>query len=203
VAGAGEKAVGKTRPKPKAQANFTDPASRIMKNSDGAYIQAYNAQAVVDEEHQVITAADVTTNASDALNYTPMFDQSAHNTGTRPEQALVDAGYCSEANLEAARDRRRGRLPRPRRLLRAVDGCRQSGSPVVGRRQGSRPSLATFTSTRSIPVTRGTAGPCGRYGHPCGTVQHQPAARLIPVADIVATDRRVRPSAGESATDVV
>ncbi|MDH6128525.1 hypothetical protein P3T39_005508 [Kitasatospora sp. GP82] len=33
-----------------------------MKNSDGAYIQTYNAQAVVDEEHQVITAADVTTN---------------------------------------------------------------------------------------------------------------------------------------------
>jgi transposase len=105
VADAGEKAVGKARPKPKAQANFTDPASRIMKNSDGAYIQAYNAQAVVDEEHQVITAADVTTNPSDALNYTPMLDQSAHNTGTHPKQALVDAGYCSEANLEAARDR--------------------------------------------------------------------------------------------------
>ena len=49
------------QPEPKAQANFTDPDSRIMKNRDGAYIQAYNAQAVVDEEHQVITAADVTT----------------------------------------------------------------------------------------------------------------------------------------------
>lgn len=33
-----------------------------MKNNDGAYIQAYDAQAVVDAEHQVITAADVTTN---------------------------------------------------------------------------------------------------------------------------------------------
>ncbi|OIV39524.1 IS1182 family transposase [Mangrovactinospora gilvigrisea] len=105
VADAGEEAAGKARPKPKAQANFTDPASRIMKNSDGAYMQAYNAQAVVDEEHQVITAADVTTNASDAANYTPMLDQSAHNTGTHPKQALVDAGYCSEANLEAAKDR--------------------------------------------------------------------------------------------------
>ena len=63
------------------------------------------AVAVLHEEHQVITAADVTTNASDALNYTPMLDQSAHNTGTHPKQALVDAGYCSETNLEAARDR--------------------------------------------------------------------------------------------------
>ncbi|MEO3778949.1 IS1182 family transposase [Micromonospora sp. B11E3] len=105
IADAGEAAADKARPKPKAQANFTDPDSRIMKNSDGAYIQAYNAQAVVDEQHQVITAADVTTNASDALNYTTMLDQSAQNTSTHPRQALVDAGYCSEANLEAAKDR--------------------------------------------------------------------------------------------------
>jgi transposase len=105
VTDAGEKAAKAARPKPKAQANFTDPDSRIMKNSDGAYIQAYNAQAVVDEEHQVITAADVTTNPSDALNYTSMLDQSAANTGVHPKQALVDAGYCSESNLEAAKDR--------------------------------------------------------------------------------------------------
>ncbi|WP_435839954.1 IS1182 family transposase [Streptomyces chilikensis] len=105
VADAGEKAAATARPKPKAQANFTDPDSRIMKNSDGAYIQAYNAQAVVDEEHQVITAADVTCNPSDALNYTTMLDQSAANTGVHPKQALVDAGYCSETNLQAVRER--------------------------------------------------------------------------------------------------
>jgi hypothetical protein len=102
---AGDKAAAGARPKPKAQANFTDPDSRIMKNGKGAYIQAYNAQAVVDEEHQVITAADVTTNASDALNYTAMLDQSAANTGVHPKQALVDAGYCSETNLAAAKER--------------------------------------------------------------------------------------------------
>ncbi|MEN8649434.1 IS1182 family transposase [Streptomyces sp. 21So2-11] len=105
VTDAGDKAAKVARPKPKAQANFTDPDSRIMKNSDGAYIQAYNAQAVVDAEHQVITAADVTTNASDALSYTTMLDQSAQNTGIHPGQALVDAGYCSEANLQAAKER--------------------------------------------------------------------------------------------------
>ncbi|MFD5161230.1 IS1182 family transposase [Streptomyces hawaiiensis] len=105
VTDAGQAAAEKARPKPKAQANFTDPDSRIMKNSDAAYIQAYNAQAVVDEAHQVITAADVTCNPSDALNYTTMLDQSAANTGVHPKQALVDAGYCSETNLQAATDR--------------------------------------------------------------------------------------------------
>src|SRR5205807_5093442 len=39
VTDAGQKAATKARPKPKAQANFTDPDSRIMKNSDGAYVQ--------------------------------------------------------------------------------------------------------------------------------------------------------------------
>lgn len=105
VTDAYQKAAATARPRPKAQANFTDPDSRIMKNSDGAHIQAYNAQAVVDEEHEVITAADVTCNPSDALNYTTMLDQSAANTGTHPKHALVDAGYCSETNLEAARER--------------------------------------------------------------------------------------------------
>jgi len=37
-------------PEPKAQRNFTDPESRIMKNSDKAFVQADNAQAVVDSK---------------------------------------------------------------------------------------------------------------------------------------------------------
>jgi transposase len=105
VTDAGQAAAQAARPKPKAQANFTDPESRIMKNSDGAYVQAYNAQAVVDDAHQIITAADVTDCASDAPSYTPMLDQSAANTGIHPDQALVDAGYCSDANLQAAAQR--------------------------------------------------------------------------------------------------
>jgi hypothetical protein len=68
----------------------------------GAYAQAYNAQAVVNDAHQVITAADITDCAADCPSYTPMLDQCAANTGTHPKQALVDAGYCSEDNLQAA-----------------------------------------------------------------------------------------------------
>src|SRR5436853_4130992 len=36
------------KPKPKAQYNFTDPESRIMKGPDG-FVQAYNTQIAVDE----------------------------------------------------------------------------------------------------------------------------------------------------------
>ena len=105
VVAAGERAAARATPKPTAQRNFTDPDAHIMKNADGAFIEAYNGQAVVDEAAQIIVAADVTTCASDCPSLTPMLDQTQHNTGVAPGQALVDAGYCSEGNLAAAADR--------------------------------------------------------------------------------------------------
>ena len=96
VAQAGEKAV----PRPKAQRNFTDPESKIMKTSDGAFHQCFNGQAVVDAAHQVIVAADVTDCAADVANLIPLTEQTIVNTGHAPTQLLADAGYCSEENLQ-------------------------------------------------------------------------------------------------------
>ena len=53
-------------PKPKAQRNFTDPESKIMKTSDGSFHQCFNGQAVVDSETQVIVAAELSDQAPDA-----------------------------------------------------------------------------------------------------------------------------------------
>ncbi len=89
-------------PKLKAQRNFTDPDSKIMLTGDGAFAQCYNAQAVVDEDHQVIVAADLTDCASDVVSLIPMTEQVATNTGTHPDQLLADAGYCSTDNLDKA-----------------------------------------------------------------------------------------------------
>jgi hypothetical protein len=95
-------AEAKAVPKPKAQRNFTDPDSRIMKTSDGSFHQCYNAQAVVDEDHQVIVAADLNACAADVANLIPMTEQATANTGTAFGQVLADAGYCSADNLDAA-----------------------------------------------------------------------------------------------------
>lgn len=97
VAVAGAKAV----PKPKAQRNFTDPESKIMKTSDGSFHQCFNAQAVVDAEHQVIIAADLNGCAADVNTLIPMTEQATANTGGAPRQLLADAGYCSAENLDA------------------------------------------------------------------------------------------------------
>ena len=55
-------------PDAKAQKKFTDPDSRIMKSKDG-FVQAYNAQAAVDAEAQIIVAQDVTQALSIAANW--------------------------------------------------------------------------------------------------------------------------------------
>ena len=61
------------KPEPKAQRNFTDPDARIMK--DGAtkeFVQAYNAQAVVDSHAQAIVVAAVTQEANDKKQWVPI-----------------------------------------------------------------------------------------------------------------------------------
>jgi transposase len=93
-----------TEPDAKAQKNFTDPDSRIMKSKDG-FVQAYNAQAAVDAEAQIIVAQDVTQSAVDCAQLVPMTDAIKTNLGRKPEQLSADAGYCSEANLEALESR--------------------------------------------------------------------------------------------------
>lgn len=102
AAGKGEAAAKTAAPKPKAQRNFTDPDSKIMLTGDGAFAQCYNAQAVVDADHQVIVATEVNTNAADVANLIPMTEHIATNTGQPPAQLLADAGYCSADNLDHA-----------------------------------------------------------------------------------------------------
>ena len=91
----------KNTPADKAQRNFTDPESRIMK--DGAtksFEQCYNAQAVVDDESQVIVAADVTQQANDKRQLEPMVSQMQENLGGACAAKLsADSGYFSEANV--------------------------------------------------------------------------------------------------------
>jgi transposase len=87
-------------PEDKAQENFTDPDSRIMKHSSGAYEQSYNGQTAVDSENRIIIAAELSQNAADSGHLLPMLDAVQANVKGLPEQTLVDAGYRSEAVLE-------------------------------------------------------------------------------------------------------
>ena len=92
------------KPMPKTQRNFTDPQSRIMIGRDG-FIQAYNAQAAVDADAQIIVAHNLTNNASDQDALLPLLDAVEANTGEMPNEVSADNGFCSEANLEGLIER--------------------------------------------------------------------------------------------------
>lgn len=87
------------KPKEKDQYNFTDPESRIMKGADG-FVQAYNAQAAVEADLQLIVGQDVTQATNDKEQLLPMVETIEEQSGQRPEEILADSGYCSEKNLE-------------------------------------------------------------------------------------------------------
>jgi transposase len=87
-------------PDDKAQDNFTDPQSRIMKLG-GSFEQCYNAQAVVDGENQLIIANGLTNNAADNGELLPMVEAVKNNLGELPKRVLADSGYRSEQGFTA------------------------------------------------------------------------------------------------------
>jgi transposase len=79
-------------PHPKAQRNFVDPDSRIMKSA-GAFLQGYNCQAAVDSEHQIIVAQGVTNLCNDNGNLLPLLQQIQDSCDATPKVCTADSGY--------------------------------------------------------------------------------------------------------------
>jgi transposase len=93
------KPVEPAKPDAKAQYNFTDPESRIMKGPDG-FVQAYNVQVAVNAQ-QLIVGQAVTQDTNDKKQLMPMIRIVTEQSGDTPTQLLADAGYCSDENLAA------------------------------------------------------------------------------------------------------
>ncbi len=116
-------------PDPKAQKNFTDPESRIMKSKDG-FVQAFNAQAAVDAEAQIIVANGVTQDANDKQQLVSMTDAIETNLGRKPEPLSANSGYCSDANIEALETRGIDGYIAPGRAKDAADGATEASAPA-------------------------------------------------------------------------
>lgn len=98
-------------PTPSAQRNFTDPDSKIMKTSDGAFHQCYNAQAIVDSTAQVIVSAELSNSAPDCPALLGALEQLSENLAAiqaeLPQGATLaaDAGYFSAENVAISAER--------------------------------------------------------------------------------------------------
>ena len=88
-------------PEDKAQENFTDPDSRIMKRAGGGFEASYNAQTAIDDAAHIIVAAELTNCASDAGELPTMLRAVRDNLGRLSKQVRADNGYKSEAVFEA------------------------------------------------------------------------------------------------------
>lgn len=90
-------------PHPKSQRNFTDADSRIMKSSADGFVQGYNAQAAVDDAHQIVVAQALTNQPPDVEHFVPMLHLIRQCLGRKPKKLTADSGYWSETNVKAAR----------------------------------------------------------------------------------------------------
>ncbi len=90
--------VESAKPEAKAQRNFTDPESRIMKDgATGSFEQSYNGQIAVDGQAQIIIAATLTQAANDKQQLVPVLAEVKTNLGRLPEKVTADSGYFSVA----------------------------------------------------------------------------------------------------------
>jgi len=89
-------------PDPKAQRNFTDPDSRIMKDgATKAFEQAFNGQVAVDSQCQVIVATGVTQEGNDKQQVSAMIERMRANLdGLHPKEMSLDNGYYTDDNVE-------------------------------------------------------------------------------------------------------
>lgn len=132
-----------SEPAGKAQRNFTDPESRIPKTEDG-YIQGYSAQAAVDAAAQIVVAHALVASASDRDRLVPLLEGIEANLGRKPTEASADAGYPSEANLQASAGRAidayiaTGRAKRPDKAKRTIAGPLAQAMRNERRRAGRR-----------------------------------------------------------------
>jgi len=87
-------------PRAKDQYNFTDPDSRIMKNSNNdGFDQHYNVQAAVDQDSRLIVGNTVSNHPNDQAEAIPTVDAIPTEVG-KPKAAALDNGYFSSTNIE-------------------------------------------------------------------------------------------------------
>ena len=143
-------------PEPKAQRNFTDPQSQIMKTSSKGFQQCYNAQMAVDGEHQIIVATQVEPQVNDQSQLVGLLDGNNETFGVEPAVVLTDAGYCNELDrleLETCKRRNCCSGSQPIHSSRGRSLNAPACQPMSASQRS--PSTATCRTLRPTKVRKG------------------------------------------------
>src|SRR5258708_2325841 len=92
---------------------LTEPEARLMRTPHGHQV-AYNAQAVVDAEHKLIVAFDLTNEGNDLQQLHPMAVQGKEAVGAGAVTVVADTGYSNgEHGSLCEQDKITAIVPRP------------------------------------------------------------------------------------------
>ena len=87
---------------PDKQISLTDPDARSMATTGkDTGLVGYNVQAVVDAQHHLIVAHEVTNIGNDRSQLSMMAKQAQEATGVRELTAIADRGYCKGEEILA------------------------------------------------------------------------------------------------------
>ena len=149
------------QPTPKAQYNFTDPESRILKGAEG-FVQGYNTQIAVEPVFQLIVGQTVTQAANDKQQMVPLIEAIEEQSGQKPEEVLADSGYCSDENLKYLARRR-------------MEGFVATGKQKHGERRKALQARALTERSQPGRAHGTEAGNQGGGGGVCDTQIHRGA----------------------------
>lgn len=167
-------------PAPKAQINFTDPDSRIMKAGSGAHFeQAYNAQAAVEVNTRLIVGQRVSEAPNDKEQLAPTLATVAA-AGLAVKEVLVDSGFVSAAAVQGIEHDAYGQ-PTGRQVL-APTGRIRHGRTVADLQQRDDPPAPASDAPFLERLAHRTATRAGRERYKLRQQTVEPVFGIIKAA---------------------
>ena len=154
-------------PAEKAQTNFTDPDAKIMKTSNKGFDYGFNAQAVVDEAHQIIVAAELSAAANDKQQAVPLADATLANLQAAGIERPVEG--CPSETAEGETEMKPKAIP-----LSADNGYFSESNVGDLETRGFDPHLATGRQKHNQPPAKESSSEAPK----AATVKERMTAKL-------------------------
>lgn len=114
-----------------ARSSTSDPQARVMKMADGGFRPAYNGEFAVDVNSGTVVGVEAT-NQVDQGQMEPMLAQIEERYGHNPAEHLVDGGFVTVHDLEAAYQRQvKVYAPVPKKQAPGFNPAAEAAGPGV------------------------------------------------------------------------